>query len=271
MSNIGVGIYGYQNKNLLKTVSEIIDKSSKKNIFYFYIIDQNNIDRTRSFDQPDFYSSIKYKYVKWDSIKSPIQYKEEAFKSLNKTYYMQIDGDISLGQNWDTHAIDFLKNNPNSIISGNSTVTLKNKNDFFIEPERQESHTFNKINYVDRRFIFTLSETYKKITQPTYLKYYGEEEFVSLDLIDKGISIYNFPDEFILLNEPVIEKEYVPFSLTHNYNKFINQYSNKIKEKFNVTLEPLPFEDDDVIYDINQSQIDKIGGLRYLNKTKEIR
>jgi hypothetical protein len=239
-------------------------------MLYFYIIDQNNIDRTRSFDDPDFYASIRYKFVKWDSIRSPIEHKQEAFKILNKTYYMQIEGDISLAHDWDNYAIDFLKNNKKSIISGNSTVTLKNKNHFFMDPERTPSNKFNKINYVDRRFIFGLSKDLNEVTQPVYLKYHGEEEFVSIDLINKGLSVFNFPDDYLLINDSSLEKEYVPFSLTHNYSKFIRNYSSEIKEKFNITLEPLPFEDDDVLYDVGQSQIDKIGGLRYINKVKEI-
>jgi len=42
-------------------------------------------------------------------------------------------------------------------------------------------------------------------------------------------------------------------------------------ENFNVNLTNLPFEDSDVSYDTAQSQIDRMGGLRYLNRIKEIR
>lgn len=271
MNNIGICIYSYQSKNLIKTISEIKEKSSQNNMLYFYIIDQNNIDRTRSFDEPDFYSSMVYKYVKWDSIKSPIEYKQEAFKSLNKTYYVQISDDISLSKNWDTHAINFLNNNQNSIISGNSTVNLKAKNHFMLEAERSPSHEFNKINFIDRDFIFAKSEDFSKINYPIDLKYYGEEESISIDLINKKINIYNFPDEYLLINKRSLEKEYIPFSLTHNYNKFIEKYSSEIEKKFNLFLKPLPFEDNDVEYDVNQSQIDRMGGLRYINKIKELR
>ena len=69
----------------------------------------------------------------------------------------------------------------------------------------------------------------------------------------------------------MIEEEYTPFSLTHNYNEFVKEYAGKIQKNFNITINPLPFEDNDVAYDINQSQIDRMGGLRYINKIKEIR
>jgi hypothetical protein len=271
MENIGICIYSYQNKNLFKTVSEIIDKSSQKNMLYFYIIDQNSVDRTRSLDQPDFYASIVYKYVTWDSIKSPIEYKRDAFKSLNKKYYMQIGDDVSLAKDWDIHAVEFLKNNKNSILSGNSTVTLKNKNWFMLEPERVPSANFNKINYIDRNFIFALSEDFSIINQPTHLKYCGEEESISIDLINSGVDIYNFPDEYISINKNSVEDKYTPFSVTHNYNQFIEKYSNEIQKNFNINLIQLPFEDNDVAYDTGQSQIDRMGGLRYLDRIKEIR
>jgi hypothetical protein len=271
MNNIGVCIYSYQGKNLIKTISEIKEKSSKTNMLYFYIIDQNNIDRTRSLDDPDFHLSIVYKHIKWDSIKSPISYKQEAFKLLNKTYFMQISDDVSLSQDWDLHAINFLNDKPNSIISGNSTVDLKNKNLFMVKAERTPSRSFNKINYIDRDFIFCKTEDLIKIDYPTSLKYCGEEESISINLIDKEISVYNFPDEYLSINKKFLEEEYTPFSLTHNYNEFVNEYANKIQKNFNIVINPLPFEDNDVSYDISQSQIDRMGGLRYINKIKEIR
>ena len=123
MNNIGICIYSYQGKNLIETISKIKEKSSKTNMLYFYIIDQNNIDRTRSLDDPDFYLSIIYKHIKWDSIKSPIAYKQEAFKILNKTYFMQVSDDVSLSQDWDLHAIDFLKNKTIFLMKNHDFVT----------------------------------------------------------------------------------------------------------------------------------------------------
>jgi hypothetical protein len=270
-ATIGICIYSYQSKKLLETIEEIKDKSSKKNILYFYIIDQNNIDRTRMLDDPDFYKSISYNYVKWDSIKSPIEYKQQAINYLNKTYYMQISDDVKLANNWDEYAIDFISNNQNSILTGNSTVSLKNKNWFSIQPERTESKKFNKVNYVDRNFLFGLTEDFKKINYPTYLKYNGEEEAISIDMINKGISMYNFPDEYLLINKNEFAEDYVPFSINHNYNKFVSLYKDEIKKHFDLEIDFLPFEDSDVLYDPTQSQTDKIGGLRYINKIKELR
>jgi hypothetical protein len=226
-STIGICIYSYQNKKLLDLIEEIKEKSSKKNMLYFYVIDQNNLDRTRSFSEPDFYQSISYNYVKWDSIKSPIEYKQQALNILNKTYYMQVGDDLSLIQNWDEHAINFISRNKNSIISGNSTVLLENKNWFQVSATRTPSKYFNEIKYIDRNFLFGLTEDFKKIDYPKYLKYSGEEESISIDMLKNGIKIYNFPDEYLSIHRSDIEKEYVPFSLNHNYNKFVIMYKDE--------------------------------------------
>lgn len=270
-STIGICIYSYQSKKLLDTIKEIQEKSSKKNMLYFYIIDQNNLDRTRNFDEPDTYKSISYNYVKWDSIKSPIEYKQQAMNILNKTYYMQVGDDLNLVQNWDEYAIDFISKNPNSILTGNSTVLLNNKNYFYIQANRTPSNSYNEINYIDRNFLFGRTEDFKKISYPKYLKYNGEEEAISIELLNQGIAIYNFPDECLSIRPSNMEKEYVPFSLNHNYNKFVDLYKEEVKRHFNLEIDFLPFEDNDVAYDPSQSQTDKIGGLRYINKVKELR
>jgi len=270
-STIGIGIYSYQNKKLLDTIKEIKEKSSKRNMLFFYVIDQNNLDRTRSFDEPETYKSISYNYVKWDSIKSPIEYKQQAINVLNKTYYMQVGEDLNLIQNWDEYAIDFVSKNKNSILTGNSTVFLDNKDAFYIRATRTPSDKYNKINYIDRNFLFGLTEDFKKIDYPKYLKYNGEEETISIEMLNSGLSLYNFPDEYISINLSGVEKEYMPYSLNHNYNKFVDTYKEEVQRHFNLEISPLPFEDNDVAYDPSQSQIDKIGGLRYINKVKEIR
>jgi hypothetical protein len=39
---------------------------------------------------------------------------------------------------------------------------------------------------------------------------------------------------------------------------------------FGIEVIPFPFEDDDIEYTIEKSETDKIGGERYLNKTRII-
>jgi hypothetical protein len=69
---------------------------------------------------------------------------------------------------------------------------------------------------------------------------------------------------------PLEDNGYVPFSLTHKYNKFIENNERNIIGLFGIEVIPFPFEDDDIEYTIEKSETDKIGGERYLNKTRII-
>ena len=69
---------------------------------------------------------------------------------------------------------------------------------------------------------------------------------------------------------PLEKNGYVPFSLTHKYNKFIESNEKKIIDTFAIEIIPFPFEDNDIEYTIEKSETDKIGGERYLNKTRII-
>lgn len=270
MNSIGILIYSYQNKNLINTIKEIIDKSSRNNILYFYIIDQNNIDRTRSIDIDELNINIKYRYIKWDSIISPIVYKQDGLRSLKTKYYMQISDDVLLIQNWDTEFINFLNKKTNTILSGFGTTEPYIKNNFFIKLNIKNSDKFESTKFINRDFIFGLTEDILKIGYPTQLKYYGEEEQMSINTKNINLQIYSIPSDYIINNSiPLDNEQYLPFSITHNYNKFL--INNNIKEYYGLDIPLLPYEDNDVLYDVQKSQIDKMGGLRYINKIKEVR
>ena len=71
-----------------------------------------------------------------------------------------------------------------------------------------------------------------------------------------------------------IEKsKYIPFSIFHKYNSFIEYYINNKKEFFDENYEnlrSLTFDGDDVLYDRMKSKFDKVLGIRYINKTNRI-
>ena len=131
-SGIDILIYSYQNKNLFENIKKNIDTSSEKNKLFFYIIDQNNMDRSKYIDIENENVSIIYKYIKWDSIKSPIVYKKEFLEKSKNAYYMQCGDNTLLKENWDLEFIEFV-NTKNIIISGNCEYEIKNKNLYLIE------------------------------------------------------------------------------------------------------------------------------------------
>ena len=48
MKDIGIVLYSFQNKDLIDLVEKNIENSSGLNNLFFYIIDQNNINRKKS-------------------------------------------------------------------------------------------------------------------------------------------------------------------------------------------------------------------------------
>ena len=135
-SGIDILIYSYQNKNLFENIKKNIDSSSKKNKLFFYVIDQNNTDRSKYIDIENKNVDIVYKYVKWDSIRSPILYKKEFLEKSKNEYYMQCGDGTLLKENWDADFIEF-SDQKNIIISGNQEYEIKNKNLYFIEKTKK--------------------------------------------------------------------------------------------------------------------------------------
>jgi hypothetical protein len=269
-SGIDVLIYSYQNKNLFENIKKNIDSSSKKNKLFFYIVDQNNTDRSKYIDIQNKNVDIVYKYVKWDSIKSPILYKKEFLEKSKNEYYMQCGDNTLLKENWDSDFIEFV-DQKNIIISGNQEYEIKNKNLYFIEKTKKHIDMYKKVNLIDRNLLFGKVDILSKIEYPTYLKYFGEEESISLNLIKMGVEIYAAPTDYVKDdNVSLSDEEYVPFSLYHGYNTFIEKNKEIMYNVYNVNLLQLPFFDDDVLYDMQKSKVDKMGGKRYLNDIKVI-
>lgn len=276
---IDVIIYSFQNKLLQKYIEDIFKFSSKENDIKIYLIDQNNINRKDSFKE-NFGSMVEYYFIKWDDIKSPIYYKEKFAKISTAEYLLHLGDSVTLEEGWDKTILSAYSDGV--IFSGNSVVQIKRHNYYYIKQQPyQNSDYFQKSFYINRNFIFGKKQYLVDIGYPSYLKYYGEEEEMSLRAFEKKYNIYAVPQKLYKDNTIALdEMEYLPFSLTHNYNKFIENNSNGInflinyipKEYLvgNIFLLKTHFENNDVEYSYEESQIDKIGGDRYLNNIREI-
>lgn len=278
--SIAVIIYSFQNKDLLASVSNVIDNSSSLNDIVVYVIDQNNINRKDIFESK-FDNSVKYLFVPWDKIKSPIWYKENFAKKTLCNYILHLGDRVSLSKNWDSRILEKYTE-PNLVFSGNNVSEIYIKNNYFLDTKKIEDNYFFKQGlFIDRNFIFSRKSNLIDIGYPTYLKYYGEQEAQTYFVYDKAYSIYIVPEDLYSDNTIKLDElEYVPFSLTHNYNYFVESHS-KIINKFlddwsganvkpGVSIKKIPFENNDVDYDQDKSEIDKIGGDRYLNVIREI-
>lgn len=279
MKKIDIIIYSFQNKTIQNSIENIISSSSKENDIKIYLIDQNNINRGDFFKE-NFSEHVKYYFVNWDSIKSPIYYKEKFAKKSTAEFILHLGDSVFLEKDWDKKILFAYSNN--LIFSGNSVSKIKKHKNYYLKRlPYKHSDYFQESFSIDRNFIFGLRDHLLDIGYPLYLKYYGEEEEMTIKTMKKGYKIFTVPQQ--LYNDrciPLDELEYIPFSLSHNYNVFIEKNANEVNSLIKNTnkefvegevfLTKVHFENNDVEYDIENSKIDKIGGDRYLNKIREI-
>jgi hypothetical protein len=187
---------------------------------------------------------------------------------------MQCGDGIYMSKDWDVKLVEKMESVRyvnQTIISGNHKMEYKNKNLFMVESIKSKSENFFPVKMIDRDFIFCLSSDIKWLGYPTYLKYYGEEEQMSIDINHKHYDLLCAPTELFINNTIPLENHgYVPFSLTHEYNDFVKKNDKNVSRLFGVEIKQLPFNNDDIAYVIDKSETDKIGGERYLNRTRII-
>lgn len=286
MNNIDVIIYSYKAKNIKETLSSLFSNVSNNSNINVLLIDQNPIDREIQLKE---LFKINYIHVFWDNIFGPCIHKAKAINNSRSEYLMILGENSILYKNWDLDFINFIKDK-NVILSGNKKIQISNKNIFYINKEYQESENFELNNFIDRNLIFGKTDVIKKIMYPHYLKFNGEEESISLQFFIKEIDIFSVPTKSLYyFEDSPITKTYTPFSLNHNYNEVIklfkynkNKYvelSNNQKKildfnKFHnfdfTSLCELPFNTNDVLYDPDSLNFNKVDARRFIARTKAI-
>ena len=286
MNNINVIIYSYKSKFIKETINSIFSNVSDKSTVNVLLIDQNPIDRDKSLKE---LFNIQYVHVFWDNIFGVCDHKAKAISASNAEYLMILGENCILSKDWDIKFIDFIKDK-NIILSGNKKIKIKNKNLFYIKKEYQESQDFELIQFIDRNFIFGKNETIKNIQYPNYLKFNAEEELLSIQFFVNNIDIFSVPAEFLFYTEdqPILHN-YVPFSVNHNYNEMIklfkygkNKYIDVRNKKRNLldfnkfhkfdftSLQELPFNSNDVLYDPDNLNFNQVDARKFVAKTKAI-
>jgi glycosyltransferase involved in cell wall biosynthesis len=255
---ITIVLYSYKSKNLKNVVSTIVKNSTLP--FVIHVIDQNPLIRKDMFKEYDF---VRYRHVDWNDQMGEAYYRDLAIKKASGDYVLIISDDILLQPNWDLDLINFV-NNKNLLVSGSGISKVFHKDKFFLSIASQHSDNFSLSNYIDRNFIFfskktLLSKTDLKTQElyPTNVKYYGQEEILSLNLFCRGIEIYSSPSStYIDLKTRNLENLYSPFSIEHNYNIFVDLIKNATDEVFlNNTNSVLSFLN---FHSINLDKIHKI-------------
>jgi len=282
-NKIFVHIYSYKERNLLEFVQNILDSSSKTNIIDIYITDQNNLTRLRQFVP---YQNVYYDVVWWDDFISPNVYIQTV---INHNRHKEYDYGLLLKQqfdfkeNWDQDLINTLPEN--SVFSGQGKFKLSIDKNFYIKKEKRISREIVDTGFIDRNFIFGKFSDITNVIFPYELKYYGDEEYLSIQFLNNGVSVYALPtDHYTVLSKPIHERGYIPFSLNHNYNELImllkeNKTTrlpyrdpSKFLDILGLDLSQLyklPFDFNDIEYD-RASSLDLTGGKRYIERLNSV-
>lgn len=297
--SINVVIYSYKSKDVIDTLEDLMKKRSNKVFIFIHWHDQNAIDRSKLLeDLVNSYDNCNgdYFHINWDNNEGAVNYKDNRLKAtVGGKYHMTITPGTKLFQNWDTEFINYVKNK-NVIISGNRQIKLDNSKIFFVNKTFSDIADYTVTNYIDRNLIFgnVIMMKNSKLGDynfPGWLKYYGEEEILSLQYCIDDIEIVAAPTHMVSINEYSTLTDfnyYVTFSKYHNYNQVIKLFKTganemigylgkekieKFSQKHNFdfsSLNWLQFWGNDVPYAVSETSYDKLGGRRFIKQVKEV-
>jgi hypothetical protein len=300
LDSINVVIYSYKGKDVIDTLEDLMKKRSNKIFIFIHWHDQNAVDRSKLLE--DFVNSYNncngdYFHIKWDNNEGAVGYKDGRLKAtFGGKYHMTITPGTKLFKNWDTEFIDCVKDK-NIIISGNKQVQFDNSKIFYVTKRFSPISEYTTTSYIDRNLIFGNVVMMKKsklaeYNFPGWLKYYGEEEMLSLQYCIDDIDVVAAPTNLVTINEYSTLTDfnyYVPFSKYHNYNQVIKlfktganeivgnigtdkieKFSKKLNFNFS-SLHYLPFFANDVSYTVGETSYDQQGGRRFIKQLNEIK
>jgi len=284
MNKIGVIIYSYKSKTIKNVLKNLIINQSGKNDVRVLLIDQHPLNRSENFKN-EF--GINYTHIFWDHQDSPIKRKYSKAKLVISDYLLFISDQVLMYEDWDEKLIQII-DNQNIILSGTGKNNIVSKNNFYFDIESENSNSLSLSNFIDRKFMFMQTKTFLELNIPYYLKYYGDQEHISLDCFTKNIKIYSLPTNFYFYTGiNTIEELYTPYSLNHNYNeallllkngknKFLDisnrdiSYKNFLEYHNINNINLLPFFDNDVLYDPNSLNFNKVDARRFIDRTRVI-
>jgi hypothetical protein len=272
-------VYSYKNKNLDQVVQSLIDNT--QNSLRITVTEQHPITKKQKFEAM---GNIGYDHIFWDYQVGPTVYKNDAIQTRGETYQLLITDDIIVSKNWDVDAIHLVEER-NIVLSGKGKAKLFKEDKYFLKNMPEYSGLFEESQYIDRNFVFSKRSILKSAKYPTNVKYLGEEELYSINLFTAGIDIWSAPTDFYEdLGARTLENLYVPFSIEHNYNDFIDIFNGKIEldgvrsvKDFiayhnlqEIDLKPLFYPNNDVPYDYSKMKMQDVGGERFIDNLKAI-
>lgn len=283
-NSILIVMAGYKEKNFANSVKAIKDATVSDNVVY--VFDQHPLDHEKEFkDIP----GCEYEHKIWDDILGPAaaRWRLVYDNAKNFSHVCIVSPDVALTVGWDTKLMSMLEDE-DVIFSGAGKVSVAQKDLFSIEATYSDSKLFNRSQIVDRNFIFGKAEAFDKILVPDFLKYHGENEYLSVSFLSKGYDIISVPSSMYSdSHSRQIENTYHTFSLEHKYNLVIDILHNKNLDRYKLSrqavnrfmefhgidpksLKRLPYSPDDVSYDPYNLEMHNVDARRFIAGTKAV-
>jgi hypothetical protein len=275
MIDLHVVLYSYKNSGLLDVVERLMSTATVS--IHVSLMDQHPLDRSQKFDK---FTNLHYIHQFWDNIPGPTKFKMEKIldnTDIDAKYTLVMSDDCLLHNGWDADCIEFINGNNKVLVSGKGGKRASKVDNHFLKFTEEPSEGFSLTRVADRNFILGHTETFRMTGYPSDVKYYGEEEKISLKMYEKGVAIYSARSSLYEdLGERTIENLYCPFSKEHKYNTLIDDLNTDSGSEWlsfiGIEQPPLKlfYQVDDVEYDPNAFKMVDLGGERYIAHTKAI-
>lgn len=281
---IAIIVVAYKDKNILDFVTNIKNSTKSRNMLY--IMDQHPLDRELEISG---IPGCSYRHVIWDSIDGPATHRARKIHDLASTaeYMCIVSPDITLKDGWDLELIDRLDRGQ-TVLSGSGKISVALDSLFSIKPTYSQSDDYSTTQFIDKNFIFLKSSAFADIVVPDFLKYYGENEYLSLALMSAGYSIVSVPsDTYTDSQVRSVETTYHTFSAEHNYNTVVDLLAGTSLKKYRISysalcsflefhgldmapIKRLPYQTNDVEYDPYAIAMHDVDARRFIAGTKAV-
>lgn len=281
---ISIILVGYKDKNLYSAAVHLKEVTLSDN--FIHVFDQHPVMHSKEFSE---IANCHYEHGLWDDMYGPAYRRAtKVFDTSGQADYVCIiSPDVELRHGWDLELISRIKDSK-IVFSGSGAVSVKQKDLFSIGVEYSSADSYSLTQIVDRNFIFATTDAFSQVVMPDFLKYSGENEYLSLAFLSAGYSIMSVPSQMYSdSKERSVENTYHTFSLEHNYNTVIDLLKGKDIHRYKITtdglneflgfhqidvskIHHLPYNSNDVLYDPYDLQMHKIDARRFITGTKAI-
>jgi hypothetical protein len=227
MAKILVHFYGYKSKSMPEAVEQLVHNQSGKNTIDIVVYDQTNIAR------PEKFNNFEYHHIHWDSLVSRFSYINLDKSRPGYDFFMYVDGSKMFEKNWDVELV--MGNSSRKVfLSGSNNIVFDKENyRFYPAYNKVKTESAVETGWVVKDFFFVPFNLFRILPNVSMFKYHGAEEVYSMFLANNNIPVIAISSLWVVDKEPgILEKDFVPFSLYHNYDRVISSF-----KKINVLVD----------------------------------